>query len=615
MSSALCAEPVGKDVASDESPAAVNTPVYMSEKTRQWLLYAGQIVVLSLFYWVSGQLSFSLSVSHSIVTLVVFAAEGFALAATIIFGKRLWPGVFLGQLLLALSNHLAWPLAIAISAVNSAEAVLGAHLFLRLRLQRHLERMRDVSGLLLLIVVVLQPFSATLGNAVLWLGGVVPSAELGYSWLSWWLGNSLGQILIVPLLLSLRRTDKVKMYWYEAVLTVLPILSAGWLIFRGPQFGSVTIAFALTTPLLVLLAVRRGMTAVTLGVALIAIIALYNTHMMVGPFVSGRDTLMLDLNIFLLGTALTAQFVAALFAERKMAEEKLRLAASVFASSGESVMICDANNIIIDINPAFTRATGYERDEVLGRAPALLNSGRHERDFFTLMWRVLAETGSWHGEIWNRNKAGALYPTLMSLATVRDSEKHVTHYVGVFSDISLLKAHEAELEHTTLFDELTGLPNRRLLHDRLRQATASCRRSEKLVALCYLDLDGFKQVNDTLGHQAGDQLLIEIARRFESNLRVGDTVARLGGDEFVIVLPGLAQVDECEMLLKRLIAAVSIPVTMGDKTASVSVSIGVTFYPSDTSDIETLLRHADESMYRAKQRGKGQYVIFDLAQG
>lgn len=296
--------------------------------------------------------------------------------------------------------------------------------------------------------------------------------------------------------------------------------------------------------------------------------------------------------------------------ERKRADAKQRLAASVFACSSEGIIICDATNTIIDLNPAFTRITGYAREEVIGANPNILNSGRHESAFYTKMWQTIQQAGSWHGEVWNRHKSGLVYPELLTISGVRDNVGAITHYIGIFSDITLLKAHEAELERNANFDLLTGLPNRRLLMDRINQAIARTNRSGKFMALCYLDLDGFKAINDRLGHDAGDCLLVELSRRFEVCMRVGDSVARLGGDEFAIVLQDLEYPEDYDVALRRILEAASAPVVLGDQEVAVSASIGVTLVPQDGSEADVLLRHADQAMYQAKQFGRGRYHVF-----
>ena len=216
--------------------------------------------------------------------------------------------------------------------------------------------------------------------------------------------------------------------------------------------------------------------------------------------------------------------------ERKRSESGLRLAASVYANSYEGIIITDPDKTIVDVNPAFTRITGYSRDEVLGRTPKLLASGKHDTAFYKQMWSSIAEHDFWQGEVCNRRSNGELYTEILSLSVIRDSAGKLQHFIGVFSDISLLKAHEEELYRIAHFDMLTGVPNRRLLLDRLSQALLRTRRTGRSVAVCYLDLDGFKLVNDRFGHEGGDKLLVEMTKRLRKVLRTDDTFGRLGGD-------------------------------------------------------------------------------------
>ncbi len=296
--------------------------------------------------------------------------------------------------------------------------------------------------------------------------------------------------------------------------------------------------------------------------------------------------------------------------ERKESEQSLRLAASVFGSTQEGIMITDANNRIVDVNAAFTQITGYAREEVLRRDPSLLNSGHQEREFYTSMWSAITGQGHWQGEVWNRRKSGEIYAQRLTISVVVDERGQVTHYVGIIADITAEKQQKELLEKTAHYDALTGIPNRVLLTDRMRQALAQTQRSRTLLAVCYLDLDGFKPINDSFGHEAGDHVLIEVATRLRACLRGGDTVARLGGDEFVVLLLGLDSIDECNVALQRLLDALCKPLSVCGKTPSISASIGVSLYPMDDADSDTLLRHADQAMYQAKQSGKGRYQIF-----
>jgi len=298
--------------------------------------------------------------------------------------------------------------------------------------------------------------------------------------------------------------------------------------------------------------------------------------------------------------------------ERKQAVDKLKLAASVFTHALEGITITDAQGTIIEVNDSFSVITGYSREEALGKNPKFLQSGRNSPDFYEDFWKKLKEVKNWSGEIWNRRKNGEIFAQLMTVSAVCDREDKVLYYVSLFTDISQIKAHEQQLERIAHYDLLTGLPNRVLLADRLEQAVKQSQRREESIVVAFLDLDNFKIINDTHGHDVGDELLVLLSTRMQDAMREGDTLARIGGDEFVAVLVDFQSVTECEPLLERLLQAAADPVLVGDLRLKVSVSIGVTFYPQDAADAGQLMRHADQAMYIAKQGGKNRYYVFDV---
>ena len=293
--------------------------------------------------------------------------------------------------------------------------------------------------------------------------------------------------------------------------------------------------------------------------------------------------------------------------DRKNSERGLRIAASVFDRSHEAIVITDHFNRIIDVNPAFSRITGYSRPEVLGLNPSILSSGRHSREYYQSMWTSIEKTDHWRGEIWNRRKSGEEYAELLSISRVHLEEPGRFYHVAAFSDITALKNHARELDRAANYDELTGLPNRQLLEERLRSARTHADRQKRVLSICYLDLDGFKAINDQLGHDIGDQALRATAERLTRNLRSGDTIARIGGDEFVLLL----QSDSPEPVYSRILASVSEPLQIGGHTVNLTASLGVTLYPEDDTDAEGLIRHADQAMYAAKEKGRNQFHIFD----
>ena len=297
--------------------------------------------------------------------------------------------------------------------------------------------------------------------------------------------------------------------------------------------------------------------------------------------------------------------------ERLHAEERQRLAASVFDNAHEGIMITNQSGTIVEVNSTFTELTGYSRAEAVGQTPDLLKSGHHDAAFYVEMWKKIAEAGYWQGEIWNRKKSGEIFVEQLTISAVRDRNETISHYVAIFSDITLIKQHQQRLEHLAHFDALTQLPNRMLLGDRMQIAMSQTQRTGKMLAVCYLDLDNFKPVNDEFGHAVGDYLLVDVAHRLKSAVRAGDTVARLGGDEFVLLISDLADVHECEHAMARVISTLTQPFRVSQAQIAVSASIGVTLYPHDGADSDALLRHADQAMYAAKQSGRNRYHLFD----
>lgn len=299
--------------------------------------------------------------------------------------------------------------------------------------------------------------------------------------------------------------------------------------------------------------------------------------------------------------------------EAKQAEERLRLAAGVFTHASEAILITTLDGAILEVNDTFTRITGYGREEILGKNPRILKSGRQGREFYEKMWRSIREDGHWTGEVWNRAKNGELFAASQTISTVLDANGKPEHYVGLMTDITPIKEQEQKMERVVHFDALTGLPNRVLLIERLRQGLLKAG-PHQMVAVAYLDLDGFKAVNDAHGREIGDALLAALANRMRQVIRDGDTLARIGGDEFVAVLRHLDSENSAILALTRLLRSLSELIQIGDLVLQVSASTGVALYPQpEDVDADQLLRQADRAMNQAKLEGKGRYHLFDPA--
>lgn len=295
---------------------------------------------------------------------------------------------------------------------------------------------------------------------------------------------------------------------------------------------------------------------------------------------------------------------------RKQLEQQALLSAAALSSIAEAVLIVNADNKIVYVNQAFVTVSGYEVEEALGRTPAFLQSGRQDKAFYTDMWRQLIATDHWQGEVWDKHKNGDIYPILLSLSAIRDNTGAVTHYVGVQSDISALKRYENQLTHQANHDALTQLPNRNLFGTHLEAALARARRSEKKLALLFLDLDRFKMVNDTLGHGTGDELLRGVSERLQQCIRQTDMVARLGGDEFVILLDILESRQAAGQVAQKILREFSAAFNIDGQELFISMSIGISIFPEDGDDLHTLFKNADSAMYTAKSAGRNTYFFF-----
>jgi diguanylate cyclase (GGDEF)-like protein/PAS domain S-box-containing protein len=296
--------------------------------------------------------------------------------------------------------------------------------------------------------------------------------------------------------------------------------------------------------------------------------------------------------------------------ERKLARDKLQLAANVFSHVREGILITDADTCIVDVNQAFSTITGYGHDELLGQPARLFRQGPHSAGYCEALWHDLRAQGHWSGEIWSQRKNGEAYAEMVTVSAVTDVLGTVRNYVALIVDITPMKAYQKQLEDLAHFDTLTHLPNRLLLADRLQQAMSQTQRRQHTLAVVFLDLDGFKAVNDHYGHDVGDALLIAVSQRMKGALRDGDTLARIGGDEFVAVLVDLQQADDAEPVLERLLQAAAEPVSVGEVLIQVSASMGIAVYPRDGTHADLLLRRADQSMYLAKQAGRNRFRFF-----
>lgn len=285
----------------------------------------------------------------------------------------------------------------------------------------------------------------------------------------------------------------------------------------------------------------------------------------------------------------------------------------ILSTINDAILVTNQDLKIVEINPAFTQVTGYAREEILGRTPSLLSSGRHDKEFYDNMWHSINESGQWKGTIWNRKKNGDIYPEWLSISTLVDSVGKTTHYLATFSDLTHQKSSQNQTHLLAYYDSLTGLPNRVLFKDRLNLSLSQARRDMKTVALFFLDLDNFKSINDSLGHAIGDQVLQGVASRLSNSLRESDTVARLSGDEFCVILSGITSQSHAIDMAKKILDCFKHPIMVGQRELYVGTSIGISLYPEHGKDAEILLRHADSAMYQAKETDNKRYHIYNAS--
>lgn len=297
--------------------------------------------------------------------------------------------------------------------------------------------------------------------------------------------------------------------------------------------------------------------------------------------------------------------------EHLVAERQSKMAEKLFDNSIEGIILTDNELRIQQINKTFSEVTGYEFAEVVGKTPAILQSGHHDDDFYKNMWATLKRTGMWQGQIFNRRKNGEVYSEWLSIYSIKNKNGDVINFIGLFSDLTEKQMTQDHIHHLAHYDALTSLPNRLLFMERLRQNIVMTRRKGTPLALFFLDLDGFKKINDSLGHDAGDLLLQEVALRLKKYMRESDTVSRLGGDEFTIIIDGYSEVNDIIIVVNKILKELSAPFKIGERFVYITASIGISIYPEDGHDIQELIKNADTAMYAAKEKGKNRYEFYD----
>lgn len=577
-----------------------------------------KIIALSLAYVLTARWVLNYATVYGNAT-IMWLPGGLGLAVLLMLGRRYWPFIFAGATLAGLwVGDPLWS-SLTIAGGNTLESLCIAGL-LTGRWHDFDPQLNKAGDFLHLIIATMAGalISALVGPMTLLALDFIDTGDLPGQIVQWWQSDVLGIIVAAPLLLvwrqfprdwfaGIRRSAETLLFLAVSV-TLIQINFMDWF---HDGFGLYTSGHWMYL-LIIWAALRFDRQGTTLILTLIAVSALQGALHEKGIF--ARDIQLTGLQNFWFFQALVT-FVGVLLVlnlnARRLAEQELQLAALVYQNSSEAMMITDADNRIISVNPAFTHCTGYSAAEVVGRNPRILSSGRQSQAFYQAMWHALNTTGRWEGEIYNRRKNADTYVEWVIINTVFNEKHEVQKRVALFYDITEKKKSEELIWFQANYDPLTELPNRRLLADRLQQELIKAQRDKTVLALLFVDLDHFKDVNDSLGHEIGDALLIEAAKRLSHGLRKSDTVARLGGDEFTIIVTDLNDCgDMSGNIARSIIASLEQPFELNGNSLYVSASIGIALYPTDAENYEDLLRYADQAMYAAKNKGRNGYCYF-----
>ncbi len=573
-----------------------------------WLAYG-------LLYFATTYLGLRLATVEGVALPIWFTA-GVALAGALLHGNRVLFGIWLGGAGALLLSGIPILAALVTPAGGVVAAFLGASLLRRLSPARRLLQHTHTVIYFLLTITLLTPFISTLiGLSSFYFDDIIPLEKLLDRGITWWIGDATGMLLTTPLLLAwLSGSNSPQSHqWQEALALAGATILISCIAFAGllPEASHNYPVSYMPFPLLLWATLRFDQRTTTAVLLLIATIALFGTYNGLGPFSTqnlSENLVLLQVYISTMGA--TILLVNALASERRQATSRLALAGKVITYSPDGIIVTDPKGIIFSANPAFFQSTGYKQNEILGKSIKQLTSVHHSSNFFTTVWEQLRSSGYWEGEIWNRNQGGEITPQWLSINVIKDNNHNITHYLGIYSDISRQKHAQERIQRLAYFDALTGLPNRRLFTDRLSQAIKYAGRHNTRVALFLLDLDRFKNINDSLGHSIGDKALQLAAERLSKCVRQTDTLARLGGDEFTIIVQDINEDFDAILVAEKVVNAFKNPIIVDKHELFLTTSTGIALFPDDGESSEELIKHADTSMYRAKELGGNGFQFF-----
>lgn len=574
-----------------------------------WLIYG-------LLYFVAAQVSIQLAFFDGHVSPIWFAS-GVAIAGILRHGYKVLIGILLGALATALLITSSWVISAGTAVGVLLEAAAGYWLMLQFSEPRKLlSRPVYFSQFLLFCVAIAPLFSAVVGNLMLWSSGTIPSEALAKSIAIWWVGDSIGILIITPLLLawlnsenkqtarSLIETASLAL----ATLLVSGVLFGGYLP-SGLQHYPTTFLFA---PLIIWCVLRFGIRTVTIIMLIIAMSALIGTTLGNDPFALREDHFAILFLQLYFGTICASLLVGkVILDERQHTQTELKLAAKVIEHSPDAIIVTDSKGSIISANPAFVKNSGFSLGELLGNSISLIESGYHDARFFTDMWNQINQKGEWQGEIWNRDKSGTILPEWLNIIALEETQGIPSYFIGIYSDVARQRQVMDRIHRLAYYDILTRLPNRQLFNDRLDQALKYAGRNNRLLGLLFIDLDRFKNINDTLGHSTGDKVLSLAATRMQECVRQTDTLARLGGDEFTIILQDISEEFDAVLVAEKILHTFKSPMRLDNHELYLTPSIGIALFPDNGSTVDDLIKFADTAMYRAKELGGNNYQLFD----